>query len=132
MREHSTCPSARRGREGRMVFSRGQMVKPFDDACFDAATPLGEAIGPVVTQFGAHLIWVHERFAAADGDGAGGADRAVAASSSSPSASSPAEGEGDGDDARVARLHQVRNSPFLLKFTYNNTTHTTTNTTTNI
>lgn len=52
-RKYSTCPSKRNG--GSLgEFSRGDMVKPFDDAVFKG--PLLEVMGPVKTQFGWHLI----------------------------------------------------------------------------
>ncbi len=52
-RKHSTCPS---GKDGGSLgeFSRGDMVKPFDDAVFRG--PLLEVQGPVKTRFGWHLI----------------------------------------------------------------------------
>ncbi len=37
-------------------FGRGKMAKPFEDAAF--AAPVGEVVGPVLTQFGFHLIKV--------------------------------------------------------------------------
>jgi parvulin-like peptidyl-prolyl isomerase len=39
-------------------FSRGQMVTEFEEAAF--STPTGEITGPVKTQFGWHVILVHE------------------------------------------------------------------------
>jgi len=35
------------------------MVKAFEDAVWD--TPVATVSSPVKTQFGYHLIWVHER-----------------------------------------------------------------------
>lgn len=52
-RKHSTCPSGKSG--GSLgEFSRGDMVKAFDDAVFKG--PLLKVKGPVKTQFGFHLI----------------------------------------------------------------------------
>lgn len=57
-REHSTCPSGRRGGD-LGSFSPGQMVKEFDAVVFSA--PINEVQGPVKTQFGFHLIEVTSR-----------------------------------------------------------------------
>ncbi len=57
-REHSQCPSGRRGGE-LGSFGRGQMVKEFEDVVFSA--DVGVVQGPVETQFGYHLIEVTER-----------------------------------------------------------------------
>ena len=38
---------------------KGRMVKAFEDAVWD--TPVATVSSPVKTQFGYHLIWVHER-----------------------------------------------------------------------
>ena len=40
-------------------FGRGQMVKEFEDAAFDAE--IGKVVGPVKTQFGHHLIKVEKK-----------------------------------------------------------------------
>ncbi|WMN59495.1 peptidylprolyl isomerase PpiC [Pseudoalteromonas xiamenensis] len=52
-KQHSTCPSKRRGGD-LGEFNQGEMVKPFDDVVFNK--PLFEVHGPVKTQFGYHLI----------------------------------------------------------------------------
>lgn len=41
------------------TFSRGRMVKPFEDAAF--AANAGDIIGPIETQFGYHVIKVYEK-----------------------------------------------------------------------
>jgi peptidyl-prolyl cis-trans isomerase C len=57
-KKYSEGPTAQRGGE-LGTFSRGRMVKAFEDAAF-AAKP-GEVIGPVETQFGYHVIKVYEK-----------------------------------------------------------------------
>ncbi|WP_286234819.1 peptidylprolyl isomerase [Thalassotalea sediminis] len=57
-KQHSNCPSKLQG--GALgSFSRGQMVKEFDQVVFNAA--LNSVQGPVKTQFGYHLIEVTKR-----------------------------------------------------------------------
>ena len=57
-RQHSQCPSGRRGGE-LGEFGRGQMVAEFEEVVFSAT--VGEVQGPVRTQFGYHLIEVTAR-----------------------------------------------------------------------
>ncbi len=57
-RQHSTCPSGARGGD-LGEFGPGQMVKPFNDVCFN--DEVGVVHGPVQTQFGWHLIEVTKR-----------------------------------------------------------------------
>lgn len=57
-KKNSDCPSGKSGGD-LGTFSRGQMVKPFEDAVFSQEKG---AIGPVVeTEFGFHIIQVIER-----------------------------------------------------------------------
>lgn len=55
---NSTCPSGQNG--GSLgEFGHGQMVKEFDEACFNME--VGELRGPVKTQFGYHIIRLDDR-----------------------------------------------------------------------
>lgn len=60
-KEYSTCPSGNNGGD-LGEFARGDMVKEFEDAAFNAE--IGFVFGPVKTQFGYHLIKVEEKRAA--------------------------------------------------------------------
>lgn len=55
---YSKCPSGQNGGD-LGYFGRGQMVKEFEDAAFNAEP--GKVIGPVQTQFGWHLIMVTDK-----------------------------------------------------------------------
>ena len=57
-RQHSKCPSGKRGGELGEFF-RGQMVPEFDQVVFTQA--VGKVHGPVKTQFGYHLVEVTKR-----------------------------------------------------------------------
>lgn len=57
-RAHSQCPSKAQGGD-LGEFSPGQMVKEFNDVCFN--DEVGVVHGPVKTQFGYHLIEVTRR-----------------------------------------------------------------------
>jgi len=59
--KHSTCPSGKSGGGSLGKFRMGAMVPPFDKVVFAAKSKVGEVLGPVQTQFGWHLILVHER-----------------------------------------------------------------------
>ena len=60
--ESSTCPSGAQGGD-LGEFGRGQMVPEFEQAAF--AAEIGQAVGPVKTQFGYHLIKVEQKNEAA-------------------------------------------------------------------
>ena len=63
-RRESQCPSKDQGGDLGM-FGKGKMVKEFDKVLFpdDAslAPPAGNIVGPVITDFGAHIIFVTKR-----------------------------------------------------------------------
>ena len=57
-REHSTCPSAKKGGE-LGTFGPGQMVPEFDQVVF--SEEVGKVHGPIKTQFGFHLVEITNR-----------------------------------------------------------------------
>ena len=64
-REFSTCPSAKQG--GSLgSFSPGTMVPEFDKAIFNPDTKVGDLVGPVLTNFGHHIIVVEKRTGGGD------------------------------------------------------------------
>jgi len=56
-KKYSSCPSKKNGGDLGW-FSRGDMVKEFENAAFSADK--GAIVGPVRTQFGWHLIYVKD------------------------------------------------------------------------
>ena len=57
-RKKSTCPSSQKGGDLGW-FRKDQMVRPFEEVVWK--NELATVSEPVKTQFGYHLIWVHER-----------------------------------------------------------------------
>ena len=56
--EVSLCPSGQNGGD-LGYFTKGQMVKEFEDACF--SMEVGEISDPIKTQFGYHLIYLTDK-----------------------------------------------------------------------
>ena len=54
----SLCPSGRNGGD-LGYFTKGQMVKEFENACF--SMNVGEVTDPIKTQFGYHLIYLTDK-----------------------------------------------------------------------
>mmetsp|Transcript_22785 Transcript_22785/g.56294 ORF Transcript_22785/g.56294 Transcript_22785/m.56294 type:complete len:176 (+) Transcript_22785:55-582(+) len=63
--DFSTCASASQG--GSLgSFSPGKMVPEFDKVIFDPETKIGELQGPILTDFGFHIIMVDKRTGGGD------------------------------------------------------------------
>ncbi len=62
-KKYSQCPSGKTGSPPGSLgrFQLGTMTPSFDKAVFSRSSNVGEVIGPVQTQFGYHLILIHER-----------------------------------------------------------------------
>jgi peptidyl-prolyl cis-trans isomerase C len=58
-KQHSTCPSAKKGGELGEV-KKGQLVKPIDTVVFTKAEHVVH--GPIKSQFGFHLVEIKFRF----------------------------------------------------------------------
>ena len=57
-KKYSLCPS--KSNAGNLGwFSKGQMVKEFEEACF--SNKIGEIVGPIKTEFGFHLIKINNQ-----------------------------------------------------------------------
>mmetsp|Transcript_893 Transcript_893/g.1883 ORF Transcript_893/g.1883 Transcript_893/m.1883 type:complete len:183 (-) Transcript_893:44-592(-) len=64
-REFSTCSSSSQG--GSLgSFPPGRMVPEFDKAIFNPDTNIGEMVGPILTDFGHHIIVVDKRTGGGD------------------------------------------------------------------
>jgi peptidyl-prolyl cis-trans isomerase C len=64
-RDYSTCPSASQG--GSLgSFPPGKMVPEFDKVIFSPDTKVGQIVGPVMTNFGYHVIMVEKRTGGGD------------------------------------------------------------------
>ncbi len=57
--EYSEDPSVKNNKGELGFFARGDMVKPFEEAAFNAK--VGEIVGPIETQYGFHLIKVEDK-----------------------------------------------------------------------
>jgi len=59
--KYSVCPSGKTANGSLGKFKLGAMVPPFDKAVFSLKSKVGTVIGPVQTQFGWHLIYIHSK-----------------------------------------------------------------------
>ncbi|RLD16515.1 hypothetical protein DRI50_01720, partial [candidate division KSB1 bacterium] len=57
--EYSEDPSVKKNKGELGYFSKGDMVKPFEEAAFKAK--VGEVVGPVKTRYGFHLIKIEDK-----------------------------------------------------------------------
>lgn len=59
--KHSACPSGKNNGGSLGKFKQGSMALGFDLAVFSQKNKVGEVLAPVQTNFGWHLILIHER-----------------------------------------------------------------------
>ncbi|KAL7580740.1 hypothetical protein ACA910_001024 [Epithemia clementina (nom. ined.)] len=64
--KYSACPSGKSTGGNLGKFGLGEMAPPFEKLCFDPNTPMQTTVGPVQTNFGWHLIYIHSRQLPAD------------------------------------------------------------------
>jgi peptidyl-prolyl cis-trans isomerase C len=64
-KDYSTCPSGKQG--GSLgSFPPGQMVPEFDKVIFNPDAKVGQLVGPVLTEFGHHIIILDKRTGGGD------------------------------------------------------------------
>ena len=59
--KYSICPSGKAGGGNLGTFKPGSMVPAFDKAVFSPESPIHTTLGPIETNFGYHLIYIHSR-----------------------------------------------------------------------
>ena len=59
--DYSECPSGKHNGGNLGKFFVHDMAPNFNNICFDKKTQLQTTVGPIQTQFGYHLIYIHER-----------------------------------------------------------------------
>ena len=59
--KYSICPSGKAAGGNLGKFNPGSMVPAFDKAAFSPESPINTTLGPIETNFGYHLIFIHSR-----------------------------------------------------------------------